>query len=435
MQAVRPRKRSPAPERKYPVTLLLLVVLMLGISWTAAAQEPPAPATRQLRVFLDCGDCYSDYLRSEITFVDYVRDRAEADVHLLITSTSTGSGGQEYTAEFIGLGRFDGVQRTLKAITTTSDSDDIIRRQIANTVRLGMLAFIAKDGVPQQLDLRVDLGSEDERPAVTGDRWRNWVFSVRGSASLDGEESRRQWEIGGAVSADRITPDWKITLGTEFDHEHERFNIDEEDEEPFEVERRERDFNWLVVKGLGEHWSVGAMGDIESSTFENTSLGIGAAPAIEYNFFPYSQYTRRQLRVLYSIGPRVVDYYEETLFGKMEETLAQHELSATFDRREPWGTLEARVEWSQYLHDLGLSRLQADGEVSWRILRGLSVTAELNASRIRDQLSLPSRGATPEEILLELRELRSGYEYEFSFGLTYTFGSIFSSVVNPRFGQ
>ena len=418
------------------MTLIVLVALMLGISWTAAAaQEPPAPATRQLRVFLDCGNCHSDYLRSEITFVDYVRDRAEADVHLLITSTSTGSGGQEYTAEFIGLGRFDGQQRTFKAITTISDSDDIVRRQIANTVRLGLLAFIAHDGVPQELELRVNLGSEESRPAVTGDRWNNWVFSVRGSASMDGEESSRQWEVGGSLSADRITPDWKITFGAEIDHEHERFNIDEEDEEPFEVERRERDFNWLIVNGLGEHWSAGATGYIESSTFENTSLAINASPAIEYNIFPYSEYTRRQLRLFYAVGPRMAQYYEETLFGKLEETHLQHELSATYDQREQWGTLEARVEWAQYLHDLELSRLEADGEVSWRLARGLSVTAELRASRIRDQLSLPRRGATPEEILLELRELQSGYEYEFSFGLTYTFGSIFSAVINPRFGQ
>jgi hypothetical protein len=201
------------------------------------------------------------------------------------------------------------------------------------------------------------------------------------------------------------------------------------------VERRERDFNWLIVKGLGEHWSAGARGSIESSTFENTSLAIDGAPAIEYNVFPYSQYTRRQFRLLYALGPRTVDYYEETLFGKTEETHLQHELSATYDQQEPWGTLEARVEWSQYLHDLALSRLEADGEVSWRLARGLSVTAEVNASRIRDQLSLPRRGATPEEILLELRELQSGYEYGLSFGLTYTFGSIFSAVVNPRFGQ
>lgn len=416
----------------------IILVLILGIAVEAAGQDPPTgqpPAGRQVRVFLDCDNCFSSYLRSEITFVDYVRDRSEAEIHLLITVTSTGGGGREYTAEFIGSGRFDGIRTTLKAVTTSSDSEDTIRRQLANTVRIGLLSFIAHEGVPQRLELAVDLGTEEARPAVAGDRWNNWVFSVRGQASLDGEESTREMQLGGSLSADRITPDWKITLGAEIDFERERFNLNEEDEEPLEVERRERQFRWLVVKALGEHWSAGARGDIESSTFENTSLAVSAAPAIEHNIFPYSEYTRRQLRILYALGPRTVNYYEETLFAKTEETLVQHELSATYDQRERWGSLEARVEWSQYLHDLDLSRLEADAEVSLRIARGLSVSAELNASRIRDQLSLPARGATPEEVLLRLRELSSGYEYSFSFGLTYTFGSIFSAVVNPRFGQ
>ena len=68
-------------------------------------------------------------------------------------------------------------------------------------------------------------------------------------------------------------------------------------------------------------------------------------------------------------------------------------------------------------------------------MRGLSLDIGGSASRIRDQISLPRRGATPEEVLLRLRRLRSSYEYSFSMSLTYTFGSIFSSVVNPRFGQ
>jgi hypothetical protein len=63
------------------------------------------------------------------------------------------------------------------------------------------------------------------------------------------------------------------------------------------------------------------------------------------------------------------------------------------------------------------------------------VQTQVSASRIRDQIGLPARGATDEEILLRLRRLQSGYEYQFGFSLTYTFGSIFSSVVNPRFGQ
>ena len=54
-------------------------------------------------------------------------------------------------------------------------------------------------------------------------------------------------------------------------------------------------------------------------------------------------------------------------------------------------------------------------------------------SRVRDQLYLPAGDATTEEILLSLRQLQTGYEYSMSAGLSYTFGSIYNNVVNPRF--
>ena len=124
-----------------------------------------------------------------------------------------------------------------------------------------------------------------------------------------------------------------------------------------------------------------------------------------------------------------------TLFDRLRETNGRHALSANLDVRQPWGSLEAGIEWSQYLHDRSKYRVEFDGEVSLQIVRGLSLDLEGFASRIRDQLSLPRRGATPEEVLLPLRELRSGYEVRFSFGVRYSFGSLFNNVVNPRFGN
>ncbi len=419
----------PQSFRTWPLAGALIAFCLMASDLQASGQQP----TAQVKVFLDCDNCYSDFLQSEIEFVDYVRDRTEAEVHLLITRAQTGSGGGEYTLAFIGLGRFQGVTHTLKTVTESSDTDDIIRRQLATSARAGLLYFLTRDAVPPGLAIEVKIGSEKQRPAVAGDRWNNWVFSVEGSASFDGEESSRDRQLGLSASADRITPDWKITFGAEIDHEVEEFDLDEED--PVKAVRRERDFNWLVVKALGEHWSAGARGEIESSTFDNIELGVAAAPAVEFNFFPYSMYTRRQLRAQYAIGVNWFQYYEETLYGKLEETLPSHELSLTLEQRERWGTIEASIEWSQYLHDLSKSRLEASGQISLRVARGLSVAAEVNASRIRDQLAIPARGATDEEVLLRLRRLESGYEYSVGFSLTYTFGSIFSSIVNPRFGQ
>lgn len=119
------------------------------------------------------------------------------------------------------------------------------------------------------------------------------------------------------------------------------------------------------------------------------------------------------LRAQYSVGARRVRYYEETTFGVTRETLSSHELSLAYEQRERWGSLDARVEWSQYFQDLDRRRLEGDAEVS-RLRRGLSIDLELRGSRIQDQLSLPRRGATPEEILLRQRRLASSYEYELS---------------------
>src|SRR4030042_6419487 len=54
------------------------------------------------KVYIDCEWCDIEYIKTEITFVNYVRDRKEAQVHVLITIQSTGSGGKEYTLTHMG---------------------------------------------------------------------------------------------------------------------------------------------------------------------------------------------------------------------------------------------------------------------------------------------------------------------------------------------
>ncbi len=426
------------------VVALFLLVFSGGLAADALAQPPTPPAdagqattparTGRVRVFLDCGFCFQEFVRTEIQFVDFVRDRSDSDVHVLITDIRTGSGGREYTVTFTGANRFAGVDRKLTTVTSSSDADDVVRRQLANTLRVGLLGYVTSAGVPRGLALTVDLEQPDEDSTASTDRWNNWVFSLQGSASVNAEESNRQKHFGAQLGADRITPNWKITLGIEADSNKQEFDLDDE-ETPVEVTRKDQEFRWLAVKALGEHWSVGADGDLGSSTYRNRKLRVRVAPAIEFNVFPYSMYTRRQLRARYSLGTEQLRYYEETIFLKTRETLPRQQMSLAFEQREQWGSLNARAQWSQYLHDVSKSRLEVSGNVSLRIVRGLSLATAMNASRIHDQLSLPRRSATEQEILLRQRQLASGYEYQLSFNVRYTFGSIFSSVVNPRFGR
>src|SRR5690242_4767814 len=69
-----------------------------------------------LKVFLSGYIFNGDYIRQHITFVNYVRDRFEADVHLLFTVQSAGSGGTEYTLFYYGQHSFTGKNDTLKYI-------------------------------------------------------------------------------------------------------------------------------------------------------------------------------------------------------------------------------------------------------------------------------------------------------------------------------
>jgi hypothetical protein len=43
--------------------------------------------------------------------------------------------------------------------------------------------------------------------------------------------------------------------------------------------------------------------------------------------------------------------------------------------------------------------------------------------------------ASEADILLQLQELETSYHLEGELGLTYTFGSIYNNIVNPRFGN
>ncbi|MBI4722358.1 MAG: hypothetical protein HY769_05065 [Candidatus Stahlbacteria bacterium] len=68
------------------------------------------------------------------------------------------------------------------------------------------------------------------------------------------------------------------------------------------------------------------------------------------------------------------------------------------------------------------------------MIKGFSFSISGFASMVHDQLSLPKRDLAPEEIMLQIKQLASQYNYYFSVGLNYSFGSLYSNVVNPRMG-
>ena len=107
-------------------------------------------------------------------------------------------------------------------------------------------------------------------------------------------------------------------------------------------------------------------------------------------------------------------------------------LSLQFEVIEPWGDINIDLNASHFFHDFEKNQIKLSTHFSVRILKGFSIKMKLDAERIRDQLYLPQEGASRDEILLKRKKLATGYELSWSFGLEYSFGSIYNNFVNRR---
>ena len=136
--------------------LPVFVVALVGAAASVAAQAPPParPAASAVRVFVDCNHgCDSTYMRKELNFVDHVRDKEVADVHILITTEGAGGGGQMYTISLMGLRRFAGTNDTATYLTQQADTDDDIRRGLVRVLKLGLIRYVTASSVRDHLDV------------------------------------------------------------------------------------------------------------------------------------------------------------------------------------------------------------------------------------------------------------------------------------------
>ena len=423
---------------------LALLVGLVGNVATARAQEvvqpekPAAPAqsnTGAIRVFLDCNySCDESYIKQEITFVDYMRDRRDADVHILLTTQETGGGGTEYTIKFIGLARFNGVEQTLKHFSVATATSDERRKAIAEVLKQGLVRYVAESPLAGRLRISVaaDPGKKTGQQDPTKDPWNLWVFSIETGGSFSGEETSNSQSLRGYVSANRTTEAWKLNFSGSGSARESEFDLGEDG--IFTTTSKDLSTNALIVKSLSKHWSAGIVGRAGSSTFLNQDFAGRIAIGPEYNFFPYSESTRRLLTLQYTVGFDQFAYKEETIYGKTSEQLVDHKLRASFSMRQPWGSSFASASFNQFLSQPDKYSINGFGELSVRLFKGFSFNVFGEVTRTRDQLYLPRGEATTEEILVRQRQLATGYSYYMNFGISYQFGSIFNNVVNPRFG-
>ncbi len=406
----------------------------------AQEEEPSRQETIRPNVFFDCQgrNCNNTYFRTEIEWVNWVRARDDSNVHVIMTSQTTGSGGREYQMDFMGRDQDQPYEDQIFYRALVTDTEREALDGIAHALGVGLARFANAAGYRSIVRLeaveqsaRGSLGrvvSADE----VDDPWNLWSFRIGASGNLDGETTRQTIRVNTNWSASRVTPTWKQSYSGRATFS--RQETERSDSTIFVDQRTDWNFNALVVYAIADHWSVGFRSLSGRLTRFNQAFRFAVTPAIEFSFFPYEEATRRSLTASYDLGPTYRHYIERTIFGELKETRFEQSLEIELSQRQAWGDASVSIQGSHFLHDASLRTVSLEGDISFRVTRGLSINIDGDVRWVNDQIFLSAEGQTDEEILLRLSQRRTDFDYGISIGFSFQFGSIFNNVVNNRFG-
>ncbi len=412
--------------------LILLLMLIFGGEFVKAGQ--PGDTTQQdtlreesVNVYVDCWFCDTDHIKRQIDYVNYVRDRKDADVHIMVTTQRAANGGRRYSVFMMGQNGYSQFQDTLRFNVGPNASDEERRQQVLHAFKSGLTPYLLK--TPVWKNLEVDYSKPEEAEEVA-DKWNYWVFEVSANGRMNGEESTRIYNFGGSLSADKITEDLKLEFNAGGNYNKTIYEVNSK---TITSIHRNYNFRGLGVISLSQHWSAGGYANMLSSRYMNLKFATSISPAIEFNIFPYSEATTRQFSFLYRPEFVYAAYEDTTIFNRIREQRFRERLSVDFRLKKEWGTANFSLDASHYFHDFSKNRLSLNASISLNLVKGLNVHFSGGASLIHDQLFLPKGDATTEEILTRQQQLATNYSYYTRFGISYTFGSTYNNIVNPRF--
>ena len=421
------------------VKTLFLICPFLFFSFNSLAQATKADSlikdsvlSKVLRVFIDMGTCsYCDYsyIRKEINYVNYVRDPKESQVQVIILENTTGSGGREFIFMFIGRKEFKGIDDTIKQATSVNNTEDENRNEIVRILKMGLIRYIMKTPGNKLIEIKSiipETGNENVQ-----DKWKSWVCNVNLSGFGSSEKNYKQFQLWSSASARKVTNDWKVGFSASTSYMESKYVFD--DTITIRTYRHSNNVNHFVVRSLGKHWSAGYFYSLNNDTYSNIKLSNCIAAGVEYDIFPFEISSSKLITFRYKFGCNFNNYIDTTIYNKLNENLFSHSLSVGMNFITKWGSANASLGYSNYIHDFSKNNLYFNTNVNVRVSKGLSFSGSIYLSVIHDQLALIKSGATLEEVLLQQHQLATQYSVNGSLGVTYTFGSIYNNVVNPRF--
>ena len=400
---------------------ILLYILIVFCYFKTSAQS------EKVKVFLSCR-CDDDFIKQNTLVFDYVRDRTLSDIEVFVFEITNASGGRNYSFEYKGKNDFQNLENQISIDLAKNLTFVEARDQLLKTYKLGMVYFLQNTSFQDQVE--VNFGNKKVNPEeLSLDRWKNWVFEVSGSLNLENQKSIREEEYRLGMEVDRVSELWRIRSDFQI---LRSINFFSGDDESYNSERQRTFFSGSIVKSLSNHFSTGVFGNYLDDTFSNYESYFNFSPALEYNFFPYSEVLTKEVTLAYKIGFNSFKYIEETIYGFMKQEIFNQSLTLNLRYREKWGSIYSYLVASQFLDEPDQNRLTLNNNINLRLIRGLSLRISGNFQLIRDQINLPKGEASIEDLLLRQRQISTNYQNRVSLGLSYTFGSIFNNVVNTR---
>ena len=406
--------------------LFLLLTAILVSSVTFSQEEN----NNELKIYLDCNICDNTYIKQNLGNVQFVRDQNLGDVHLFFVSQRNGSGGRLYEIDFIGKDEFENINYKLEFSTDTNMTRDDVRNLILEQIKLGLVRFWIAKGNTDSVSVNVPSPENEEKKTEEKDPWNYWVFRIGGNGYFNGQESNKFSSLNANLSIKRVTDENKFSMRVNMGEDKSTFTYDDED---IIAINTNKSLFVSDVLSINSHWSYGFFGDIGMSTYSNRDLYWSFKPAIEYNFFKYEESAKKQLTLSYRNGIAYQKYIERSVFAEDKETLWEHELNLGGSINQEWGNIFSEASFEQYLHDTTLYSLSFYLGTSIRLFKGFNFNVNGSYSITRNQINLPAGNVSLEELLLQQQQLQSGYNYFVSFGFSYSFGSIYNTIVNPRF--
>ena len=407
-------------------SILLLTLMGLGASAFAQTTED------QINIYLNCPSCDVNYVKNEINFVNYANDPLRAQVQILVSVQSTGAGGTLHHLEFLGKENFDGDQFSLDFQAEATLTNLERQQGLVRIIKLGLVPFVAQTPMAPDLNLAIKKQEPDSNSTSlkkTKKPLDSWIFEAYSSFNWDKESLRSTLDLRYGLSAELLSQDWRVRIEPSFYYQERVVRSNEEEIHSY---RRQQGYNGKVVRSLNQHWSVGLINNVYSNTYNNVKLGLWIAPAVEFSLLPYSEVVTREFTVAYHMGRLYNQYFEETIFLKMNDKVFSHFMDVNLRMRRQWGDITMFMQGSCFLNDWSRNHLLLNGRVGVRVFKGMAFNVGGSFRIVNDQITLPRGDATLEDVLLGQRQLATAFDSNVNFGLRYTFGALYNNVVNTR---